>query len=93
MKTLIVIFSALSLAGCASTFTAKTKVSVIKGADSYTYESDKNQDIEYNPETGKLHVRAVTPDSVVAATLQSQQRLNEKMDALLGIMLKAAVAP
>lgn len=93
MKSLSLIILAVFIAGCAEQFTAKTKVSVIKGADSYSYESDKNQDIEYNPETGKLHVRAVTPDSVVAATLQSQQRLNEKMDALLGIMLKAAVAP
>lgn len=94
MKLLGLILCAL-LAGCAGQFTAKTKIDVVRnlstGEDRYQFESDKNYAIHYDPATGKLDVTAITPESAIAAALQSQQRLNEKMDALLGVLLKSAI--
>lgn len=86
---------AVMLTGCAGQFTAKTKIDVVRnlstGADHYQFESDKNYSIHYDPATGKLDITAITPESAISAALQSQQRLNEKMDALLGVLIKSAI--
>lgn len=84
----------LSIAGCAQMFTAKTKVAVETPDCKAWYESDKDQQgLEGEVCGGKIRVdKSGTPEAVIAAVLQVQLNLLQRLDALVQKLSAAPLA-
>jgi hypothetical protein len=89
---------ALTFAGCAQMFTAKTRATYTSpDGKQILYESDKEQvglEAHVNPETGEIHIKvdkASTPEAVIAAVLQVQTRMLDMIQQLQALLAKTPV--
>ena len=87
----------LTLPGCTSMFTAKTKATVTTPEGfTATYESDKEYqgiDAEYDPVTKRFHLRVEksgTPEQAIAAAVQSNAAVAAILEKLAPFIAKAA---
>lgn len=91
MKKTLAMLSMLIVSGCGiSQFTAETSIHIDK--ESIDYRSNKNQEIIFDPETKKLHIRSVTPEQAMISVMEENKAMRQDLKALIDILKSAAVA-